>query len=461
MVPRRSLRVLPLVLGLLLSTGAGRIEAQSDPPGGGMAVEVPPIDVVVALRRARIAEDAGDIADARLLLDTIARKHPKEVLPLIRLVAFHDAHDTGYEGLPSLRARLTERLADPALPLPARSLRYLVQERSLGVEQLAVLEKRFVQRLATTEFLAAEEVELRDALDVLYQRTDDLEKQRENLGRILQIEPTFRTRWTALGLDLRMERWEDALALVEQMASEPNPAIAVPRIRLGLLAQLGRTEALLEALDAPDTDAALDAELLYTVAWALEDAGESAGAESVWRRLVELDPEDAAAREALLYLHGSLEEQRALAAAEASHWQAEEDPDALLERGTELLTTGDAAAALPLLERAAPHHPDSEMAWYNLGLAAQKLERWELVAEAFGRAAELNAQRVESFFNLGIALYELERCEEALAPLERTLELDPSRYQAHYYRGGCLGVLGRQDEAALEMVKYRAARDGS
>jgi tetratricopeptide (TPR) repeat protein len=163
----------------------------------------------------------------------------------------------------------------------------------------------------------------------------------------------------------------------------------------------------------------------------------------------------------LLHLYGTAEERAAAAAANASRRQEESDPLALFEEGSDLLGAGDAAGARELLARAAPELGDShyaEPAWYNLGTAAFKLERWGEAAEAFAQAIAVNGERTESHWKRGIALFHLERYADAVVALKRTLELQADKRDAHYYLASCYQQLGDRTAAARESALFNKPR---
>src|SRR5690606_32025910 len=115
--------------------------------------------------------------------------------------------------------------------------------------------------------------------------------------------------------------------------------------------------------------------------------------------------------------------------------------------------------AIGLLERAAPALGGgvyAEPSWYNLGLAAYKLERWRQAADAFGRAAELNGDRAETHFQRGVALHRAGDCAAAIP----ALELAPGKHQARYYLGRCHEALGNAEAARRELELYRKAQGG-
>jgi tetratricopeptide (TPR) repeat protein len=202
---------------------------------------------------------------------------------------------------------------------------------------------------------------------------------------------------------------------------------------------------------------ARQAALLVGAAWGLRDAGRDPEAQAAFRRALASDPGNEEAQLALLHLYGTAEEKAAQAAAVATRRAEETDPIALFEEGSDLLGAGDAGGARDLLARAASQLGGTdyaEPAWYNLGTAAFKLERWQEAASALGEAIAVNPARVESHFKLGIALYHLERCKDAVPALRRTLELQRDKRDAHYYLAACYTKLGDLDAAAREHALF-------
>lgn len=161
----------------------------------------------------------------------------------------------------------------------------------------------------------------------------------------------------------------------------------------------------------------------------------------------------------LLHLYATEEERGEYAAAVSESWEEEVDPQKLLDEGTQRLAAGDAEGALDLLARAAPRFPNLEAPWFNLGMAAYRLERWEQAAKALGRAVELNPERAAAHFFRGVSLMHLERCGEAVDALERGVGLDPERTASHYYLMHCYRDLGRAEDAERHRRLYEATRE--
>jgi tetratricopeptide (TPR) repeat protein len=254
------------------------------------------------------------------------------------------------------------------------------------------------------------------------------------------------------------------------MLQVPGAPESLRELYVTTLARLGRFDEMSAQLDRLAPGAAADENaiarylnLLIEAGWALRDAGRDAEAEALFRRALALDPSSASARQVLLHLYGSAEERAAHETAVAERRALEEDPQALYEEGSQLLAAGDPATARDLLARAAPGLEGTrfaEAAWYNLGLAAFKLEQWPAAAEAFGEAVRLHPTRADAQFQLGYALHRAERCAEAIAPLEAALELAPGRNETHYFLAACHSALGDAAAAARESELYRRGKSG-
>ena len=276
------------------------------------------------------------------------------------------------------------------------------------------------------------------------------------------------------------------------MIADPEATDAARMYYVSALAHLGRYDEMLVQLEAlapppptPETLAARErpnadgvgkplvlpsssslpptgfASLLASSAWALRDAGRDDEAAKLFRRVLVYAPEDKEAQQVLLHLYGTAEERAAAAAANAARRQEESDPLALFEEGSDLLGAGDAAGARELLARAAPGLGDThyaESAWYNLGTAAFKLERWEESARAFAEAIAVNGERTESHWKRGIALFHLGQWRDAVAELQRTLALSPDKHDAHYYLASCYQQLGDAAAAARESALFNKPR---
>ncbi|HXT20371.1 MAG TPA: tetratricopeptide repeat protein, partial [Thermoanaerobaculia bacterium] len=436
------------------------------------ATELPPIPCVEAVRAARIATERGDADMARKGLEAAVDLPGCElpalagILPLLRAGAYPA------DRAAALGNRLTARLEDPAVEVPDGLLTQLALITAGDDEDLllATLERRLAREPAVDAKPPHPGLaELLEITAELQARRGKPEAARENLARLLALQPSVKIRWRALKLDVLLERWASAEQLLTSMLAEPEAPLPLLRnMQVQVLASLGRFDDMMKAIEgvAPPAEPADEAappsilsEVLLDAAWALRHAGRDADAERIFRRVLANEPGQPEAQLALLHFYGTAEERAAQAAAVAARRATESDPLALFEEGSNLLGAGDAAGARDLLARAAPQlrRTDyAEPAWYNLGNAAFKLERWEEAATALGEAIAVNPSRAESHYKRGIALFHLERCPDAVAALARTLELQADKRDAHYYLAGCYTKLGDAAAAAREDALFNA-----
>ena len=461
------------VLILLAGLPAGPLRAAGAPHGARTGL--PPVECVRLLRQARIARMEGDPAAELARLHHAADAFPDELAPTLALLEYHRRHPLPEAEQNRLEARLRHHLADPDHPLPLAVLRQITADAATGDDLL--------DRLAVyLEHRAAEGGEETDALlttlsNVQVRLGRDADAA-ATLKRLLDRTPGLEFAWRLYVLDAKLERWKAALEIAN---AYPELRESLGARYVTLLARAGRLDAARAELErlcaagvsanggapvAAATQLPLAGEpggltgLTEDLAWRYRDAGRDKEAEALFREALAASPDDAQLEAVLLNLYSSGEERREYAASVAESWKEETDPQALLDEGTQRLAAGDDQKAFDLLRRAAPSFPKLEAAWFNLGMAAERLERWSTVADALGHAAELNPDRAATFFFRGLALVHLERCKDAVPALERALELDPSKGQAHYYLAGCYRDLGKAQAAERERRLYQASRSG-
>ena len=423
--------------------------------------DLPPPGCVRLLREARVAEMADQSELALAKLRQAVEAYPEEVVPIVALVDYHRKHEAPPEEVAMLREVLTKRLADSERPVPAATLEYLVSNPDAGPDEMELVLAAVESRLAAFP----DDDKLLRAASLLQQRLDHKEDAHRTLRRMLEIRPTKETVWRCLVLDHELELWDEVADHLGELVKQDPAASYLRMTYIEALGKTARYEELVRQLDhinselnIYDTTAKHSLrDLLLQVAWDLRDAGHTDKGEQIFRRILALDPQDKSARQAILYLYSTAEEREAHEAELRKRWALESNPDALLAEGANLLASGSSADAFPLLERAAQGLPDSELANFNLGLAAIKLERWKVAEHAMGRAIELNPSRAESYLNRGIALQYLDRCQEAIEVLERALDLQDDLLQSHYYLYECHRRLGNEAEAAEHRELYNAS----
>ncbi len=89
----------------------------------------------------------------------------------------------------------------------------------------------------------------------------------------------------------------------------------------------------------------------------------------------------------------------------------------------------------------------SARAYSHLGMALGALERFEEALESFDKALEIAPDSAEAMFNRGVALGNLKRHEEAIASFDSVLAAKPDHAGAMFNRGAALKNLQRHEEA--------------
>jgi predicted O-linked N-acetylglucosamine transferase (SPINDLY family) len=152
---------------------------------------------------------------------------------------------------------------------------------------------------------------------------------------------------------------------------------------------------------------------LYGQAMTLHQRGRLVEAESLYRRLLAIEPRAFAP----LHMLGIL-----------------------------LAQLGRNEEALSLIGQALAINPRDAGALVNYGNVLNLLRRFEEAVAAYDRALAL-APDAATLINRGNALQGLNRRSDALASFEQALALEPANLQALFKRGVLLGELGRNDEA--------------
>jgi len=105
-------------------------------------------------------------------------------------------------------------------------------------------------------------------------------------------------------------------------------------------------------------------------------------------------------------------------------------PASVLSRAARSIEAGRPADALRELEPLVHDHPDSAKLHHHLGLAYEKQQRYELAAERFRRALELDPRLHEARAPLGWCLYYLGRLDSSREVFERYVAIVPTDARA-------------------------------
>lgn len=126
------------------------------------------------------------------------------------------------------------------------------------------------------------------------------------------------------------------------------------------------------------------------------------------------------------------------------------------QKGISYYKQGQYQKAVQEFEQLVKANPDYESGYRVLGDSYLKLKDYAKAADAFRRAAELDASRFASHLGAAVALFNLGRYEDAVRALEQgeaAAKAPKERYQFHQLRGSAWYKLNRFQEAAAELEK--------
>ncbi len=447
---------------------AGRAAARRAAKAGGLAVisilalgagppeDEPPLpseEVALKLREARIAGMEGRIEEQRRRLEEIARQHPDDSSALLALLDLATSLPAGSAEAAKARDALRQLLFEPGRDAPLSVLEGFAHGALASVEDLS--------RLAS--ILAAGSAEKADAparlflLGLIQERLGRFEDARATMGSLLERTGDPELRLKCIHLDVELERWEDALGLLETQRRIVGPE----KMRLTAIlvyAALGRLQELDREVAALGSEELLVGHnmlpLLLQVGFVLHDGGRTDRARGWFNRLAERFPGEPSISEILAGLYGS--EGAPPGGAGKDGGRAERSAFDILNEGTALLAAGEVHAAYDVLERAVDLLGDNDVAWFNLGLAAADLQRWERAEEAFDRCVLLNPRFVRGLVQRAQSRLRLGRVAEAAADAERALELDRRCKDAVLILYHCAKARGDEKEATALMRRWEA-----
>ena len=401
-----------IVSALLLAVPVPVLVAEPPAAPAAAPAAVPPEGLVLLLREARIAGMRGQDALERQKLEQAMKEYPGEIAPVLGWL--ERPATPGAD--PARRAGTWERLAsfvaDPARPVPM----VLVERQVRDARTTPAERDRMVAALAARSVGLPTDVRLLELLAALQLETGRKAEGRATLELLEAARPDRSQRLLLIRLDLALENYEPALArLAAEQAAAPHPVFRAWTIRA--LAGAGRTEDLSKETAALLADLSALREIPYEetmqCVFALRDAGQDEAARELVAKLSQAFPGD--------------EILRLLAAGTGTGRLAGQSvsPFALINEGATRIAAGDHAGAYEILSRAVAEGSGNEVGWYNLGLAAAKLEKWDEAERAMTKALAARPDLVAALRERGQARIRLGRPAEAIPDLERVLALKP------------------------------------
>jgi Ca-activated chloride channel family protein len=105
-----------------------------------------------------------------------------------------------------------------------------------------------------------------------------------------------------------------------------------------------------------------------------------------------------------------------------------------IEQGNALMKSGNAEEALKHYDKAVAALPAEPGAHFDRGAALYTLQRFDEAGQEFLRATEAKdgALKAQAFYNLGNAFFKKEKFKEAIEAYQRTLALDPRDERAKW-----------------------------
>ncbi len=154
--------------------------------------------------------------------------------------------------------------------------------------------------------------------------------------------------------------------------------------------------------------------------------------------------------------HNDVTEQRKQKASELIEWITTQTlDDELFKSAFDFIQMGEEDKALEKIREFLEHHPKVWNAWFLLGWALRRQERWQDAAEAFkhclelgkGAQSELSVAYCDICNELAICLMELDRFEESRQWLFSALEQEPENIKIISNLGTLALKEGNTDEA--------------
>jgi protein O-GlcNAc transferase len=193
-----------------------------------------------------------------------------------------------------------------------------------------------------------------------------------------------------------------------------------------------------------------EARALLDATGAALQSGQLDVAETLCRKLLEIDPDLASAHLTLGFIRqqrGRLME--ALAAYDRAVQIKPHYAEAHFNRGVILESWGRLEHALAAYDQALALKSDFAQAHFGRGIVLRRQGRLDEALEAYDRVLRINPHDHRAHVDRGAVLRQQGRLKEALAAYEQALRIEPKNAWAHNNRGNVLAFQGRFREAAV------------
>jgi tetratricopeptide (TPR) repeat protein len=268
-------------------------------------------------------------------------------------------------------------------------------------------------------------------------------------GRWLVFSSKTPTPYTRLYLTHIDENGNSSPAIPIDNPTDANRAVNIPEF-------LNVGPEGLDRIETPATDFYKE----FNIAADLSEKRQFADALPVWRKAVELNPDDARVH---TNLGTALEEtgkpEEALAEYRRSLELNEQSSQAHNNLGSILAQQGKLDEALAQFERAVQLNPENGRAQSNLGGALSEKGRTEEALEHLRKGVALEPKFADGQNNLGAALARAGELDEAIPHMAAAVDLAPQSVGNHYNFGRVLAAKGRFADAAAQFEQAAKLTD--
>jgi tetratricopeptide (TPR) repeat protein len=190
----------------------------------------------------------------------------------------------------------------------------------------------------------------------------------------------------------------------------------------------------------------------YSEALYLVKTGNYEKAESMYRKLVEKEPENPRYYYALGVTLDKLKRYEEALKAKKTAVELEPDNAAYhVSLGVAYYQIDQYEEASEEIKKGLELEPDCADYHSCLGLVLNETGRWDEALREMQRALELEPNHARNYYRLGIVLSKMRRYEEALRETKKAVELKPDFAEYHDTLGMILYMLGRYEEALKEV----------
>ena len=194
---------------------------------------------------------------------------------------------------------------------------------------------------------------------------------------------------------------------------------------------------------------------LYQQGNAARSAGKYSQAEEIWRKVLQLNPNDAQAH---YNLGQALNRQNKLDAAIAAYRKAIQiNPKYYYAHnglGNALYYQKKLEEAIAAYQKAIKIDSSNPDAYVNLGNALEAQNKLDEAIAAYRKAIQLNPKEADTYYSLGNALKAQNKLDEAIAAYRKVIQLNPKEADTYYSLGIALYAQNKLDEA---IATYRKA----